>query len=276
MNDETPLLGDPQHSIQNMRQQIQQLQQKIADIELQQQKELTASYSSFKNELRNSSVNNELSNSSVKNVLSISNFTNELSISSLQEYWRKVKGQSDTGRDSRDVQADNSRFLVEYVRPSFYSLVLAFIGPFVVFLLLTGLTKADDQYPIYFNGSFSATVVLLFTMPNSPAAHPTRVVMGLLVSGVAALVWRNLLSKSWITSSLSVASSVFLMRVTGTSHPPGGATAFIISELPVPLPEGDGFFYLVMPLLAGNAIMIVMAVLLNNIPKQTCYPNKWL
>jgi CBS-domain-containing membrane protein len=64
------------------------------------------------------------------------------------------------------------------------------------------------------------------------------------------------------------------MHLTKTLHPPGGATALIAvigSEKIYAL----GYLYAIFPAGAGACIMLVVALLVNNIPKTRRYPEFW-
>jgi CBS-domain-containing membrane protein len=63
-----------------------------------------------------------------------------------------------------------------------------------------------------------------------------------------------------------------VMQLTLTLHPPGGATALIavigsdqIHEL--------GFMYVLIPVATGSFILLIIAVVVNNIPKNRHYPE---
>ena len=64
------------------------------------------------------------------------------------------------------------------------------------------------------------------------------------------------------------------MLVTGTLHPPGGATALIA----VTGGEGIrqlGYWYALVPCLAGACLMLLIALMVNNIPRSRRYPLYW-
>jgi CBS-domain-containing membrane protein len=69
------------------------------------------------------------------------------------------------------------------------------------------------------------------------------------------------------------------MMATGTTHPPGAATALIAVT-------GDasvvrmGWLFVLLPALAGALLMLVVAVLVNNLPLTPAptrkrYPVRW-
>jgi len=66
--------------------------------------------------------------------------------------------------------------------------------------------------------------------------------------------------------SLAGAFAIFVMRVTHTVHPPGGATAFIA------VLGKAGWLFVVMPIGAGSLILIGVAYVINNMAPHRSYP----
>jgi CBS-domain-containing membrane protein len=65
-----------------------------------------------------------------------------------------------------------------------------------------------------------------------------------------------------------------MMHLTKTLHPPGGATA-LIAVIGGEKIHGLGFGYALAPVGAGATIMVLIAVLVNNIPASRRYPEIW-
>jgi CBS-domain-containing membrane protein len=64
------------------------------------------------------------------------------------------------------------------------------------------------------------------------------------------------------------------MHATRTLHPPGGATA-LIAVIGGEKIHALGFAYVLMPVAAGVAILLVVALAVNNIPPSRRYPEFW-
>ncbi|MCF8029730.1 MAG: HPP family protein, partial [Desulfohalobiaceae bacterium] len=62
---------------------------------------------------------------------------------------------------------------------------------------------------------------------------------------------------------------------TKTLHPPGGATA-LIAVIGSGSIHNLGYLYALIPAGTGALIMLVVALLVNNIPKSRYYPEFWL
>ena len=78
----------------------------------------------------------------------------------------------------------------------------------------------------------------------------------------------------WLAAAVAVSVAIAVMHLTRTLHPPGGATALIA------VIGGDsvhqlGYLYVLVPAALGAGVMLVIALLVNNIPKTRKYPEFW-
>ena len=78
----------------------------------------------------------------------------------------------------------------------------------------------------------------------------------------------------WLAPGLAVAAAIVLMHATRTLHPPGGATA-LIAVIGSPEIHALGFWYVLVPATLGPLILLVMALLINNLPRSRRYPEIW-
>ncbi len=124
-------------------------------------------------------------------------------------------------------------------------------------------------------GSFGASAVLIYGAVRSPLAQPRNLIGGHMLSaliGVAA--YRLLPGSLWLASAAAVATAIAVMQCTKTLHPPGGATALIA------VIGGDnihalGYLYALIPVGFGALLMLVVALVVNNIPRTRQYPEFW-
>ena len=124
-------------------------------------------------------------------------------------------------------------------------------------------------------GSFGASAVLIYGAVESPLAQPRNLIGGHLLSALVGVACFKLLgAHPWLAGSLAVATAIALMQVTKTLHPPGGATA-LIAVIGSPQVHALGFFYALVPAGLGALIMLVIALLINNIPQCRKYPEFW-
>ncbi|MCB2216397.1 HPP family protein [Desulfofustis glycolicus] len=124
-------------------------------------------------------------------------------------------------------------------------------------------------------GSFGASAVLIYGAIRSPLAQPRNLVGGHVLSAIIGVsVWQLLSGTPFVAAAMAVSLAIAVMHLTKTLHPPGGATALIA------VLGGDGihrlgFLYVLMPVAAGSLIMLVVALVINNIPKTRKYPEFW-
>lgn len=123
-------------------------------------------------------------------------------------------------------------------------------------------------YPLLI-GSFGASAVLLFGVTESPLSQPRNLIGGHVISAAIAVAVVALFGSSPATIALAVGLSMFVMHLTHTTHPPGGATALIGVQ------GGAGLAFIFVPVLAGAVILLVTALVTNNLVHHRRYPLHW-
>lgn len=118
-------------------------------------------------------------------------------------------------------------------------------------------------------GSFGATCVLVFGFPESPFSQPRNVIAGHFIASLVGLVFLNLLGAEWWSVALAVGTTIACMQMTRTVHPPAGSNPVIVM---LTLPNWG---FLLTPTLLGALLLVVVAVLFNNLPKERSYPTYW-
>jgi len=125
-------------------------------------------------------------------------------------------------------------------------------------------------------GSFGASAVLIYGAIGSPLAQPRNLIGGHIISAIIGVTFYKVFpSQLWLASSLAVATAIAVMQATKTLHPPGGATA-LIAVIGSSKVHSLGYLYAVVPAGLGAVIMLVVALLVNNIPKNRRYPEFWV
>jgi len=175
-------------------------------------------------------------------------------------YFRKMKGQG-----SAPARACHSEV--------FWSWIGAFLGIAAVSLIHFSVLLETDLLLVI--GSFGASAVLLYGAPQSPLAQPRNLLGGHVFSAFVGVACYQLFShQMWLASSLAVATSIAVMHLTHTLHPPGGATA-LIAVIGSGKIHSLGYLYPLIPVGSGATIMLVVALLINNIPRTRYYPVFW-
>lgn len=150
----------------------------------------------------------------------------------------------------------------------------AFAGTAAVAALHYGLLAGTGRVMLI--GSFGASAVLVYGAVRSPLAQPRNLVGGHVLSAAIGVAAHQLLGAApWLAAAAAVASAIAAMHATRTLHPPGGATALIA------VIGGDqihqlGYLYVLAPVGLGAAVLLLVALLVNNLPPGRRYPEFWL
>jgi CBS-domain-containing membrane protein len=124
-------------------------------------------------------------------------------------------------------------------------------------------------------GSFGASAVLVYAAIKSPLAQPRNLIGGHIISGlVGAACWQVFGGTVWLAAALAVSLAIVAMLATKTLHPPGGATA-LIAVIGGPKIHALGFLYALIPAGAGALVLLLVALLVNNLSKNRKYPEYW-
>lgn len=179
----------------------------------------------------------------------------------LNDYLRKLRGTTAGGPP---------RVSAEEI---FWSWIGAFIGIGAV-AIVGARFLADHDLPLMI-GSFGASAVLLYGAPRSPLAQPRNLVGGHFLSALVGVAcWKLFHTIPGLSQALAVATAIALMHLTRSLHPPGGATA-LIATLGSTEIQRLGFWYAIVPALTGALILLIVALLVNNLPRSRRYPEIW-
>lgn len=155
------------------------------------------------------------------------------------------------------------------------NLIWSWIGSFLGILCISYFHRdilADKDLTLVI-GSFGASAVLVYGAVNSPLAQPRNLIGGHILSAIIGVISFKLFSSNiFICSAFAVATSILIMQLTLTLHPPGGATA-LIAVVGSEQIHNLGFLYVLIPVTTGAFILLIIAVIINNIPKHRYYPN---
>lgn len=153
----------------------------------------------------------------------------------------------------------------------FWAFVGSFIGLGIIAYLQYGQLNKNDL--VFLIGSFGASCVLVYGVIESPLAQPRNLIGGHLVSAVIGVSAQKLFPELlWIAAPLAVSLSIIAMQMTKTLHPPGGATALIAATASPQLRE-LGYMYVLSPVLSGCLILLIVALIFNNLTPLRKYPS---
>lgn len=115
---------------------------------------------------------------------------------------------------------------------SSFSFLGAFVGMSAIGLLHTYVMMPEANMALLV-GSFGAMSVILFSGFKTPVAQPKNVIIGNTIGGLVGVVvfesmaLLGLQQMLWLGAALAVSLTIVAQEITGTVHPPGGATALI-------------------------------------------------
>lgn len=159
--------------------------------------------------------------------------------------------------------------LVNY-KEHVWSFLGAFFGISVIGYIQSHFFSISEN--LFLIGSFGASAVLIYGAIESPMAQPRNLVLGHVISAILGVsIYKVFPDTIWISAPLAVASSIVCMQLTKSLHPPGGATA-LIAVMGFDRIKNLGYFYVLSPVLSGVTILLVIALIFNNVTKNRLYP----
>ncbi|KAI9292682.1 hypothetical protein K502DRAFT_367375 [Neoconidiobolus thromboides FSU 785] len=169
-------------------------------------------------------------------------------------------------------------------RPKLVVLIWSFLGAFLGIAAVTGISTytilADENLIPAVMGSIGAMAILIYGSIDVALAQPRNFIFGNLFSALIGILVELIFIKItgsatallWLKSALAVSISLVVMQLTRTVHPPAGATALIAVSGGQKFYD-IGFLYMAIPVLFSVGIMLVVALIVNNIMRQ--YPLYW-
>jgi CBS-domain-containing membrane protein len=130
---------------------------------------------------------------------------------------------------------------------------------------------------LFLVGSFGASAALLYGAPHSDFAQPRNLVIGQLVAATVGVTAYKLLgSHVGLAGALAVATTIAILQLANSLHPPAGATALIAVLGPAQV-HRLGYEFVLTPILAGSLILLAVAVVMNNLSSHANrhYPTHW-
>jgi len=153
----------------------------------------------------------------------------------------------------------------------FWSFLGSFVGIGILAYIQSIHFKGNDA--VYLIGSFGASSVLVYGIIQSPFSQPRNLVGGHVISAIVGVTTHKLAPDIiWIAAPLAVSFAIILMQITKTLHPPGGATA-LIAIIGSDKIKSLGYMYVISPVLVGVLILLITALIFNNMTANRYYPT---
>jgi CBS domain-containing membrane protein len=144
-----------------------------------------------------------------------------------------------------------------------------FIGLLAVGMISRALVPSD--HALYIAAYMGAAAVLIFAVPHSPLSQPWPLLGGHVVSAAVGVTCRELISDTLLASASAVALALVVMQVLRCLHPPGGAAA-MVAVLGGPDVHELGYWYVLAPVGLNALVLLVLALLINNVIPNRRYP----
>lgn len=150
---------------------------------------------------------------------------------------------------------------------SLQHIFFSWLGAFLGIAILGYLTS--PSHPMI-AAPLGATAVLVFGVPDSPLAQPRNVIGGNLIAAIVCVTLVQVFGTAPWVMAMAVATTIKLMQLTRTVHPPSGAVA-LLGVL-----THASWHYVVTPVLAGSVTIVLCTFLFNNTAPGRTYPKHWL
>jgi hypothetical protein len=147
-------------------------------------------------------------------------------------------------------------------------ILFSYLGSFLGIAALAYISVSSG-YPLI-AAPFGAAAVLVFAVPDSPLAQPRNLIFGNFLGGVVSLIMVSLFGTEPWVMALAVATSIKVMQLTKTLHPPGGAVAL------VGVMSQAKWSFIFTPVLLGSIVLLLCTYLFNNLMPGRSYPKHWL
>ncbi len=151
--------------------------------------------------------------------------------------------------------------------PPVKQMAFIWLGGFIA-AATVGLLAFVSGYPLVL-GSFGASIFVLFILPDTPFAQPRNVIGGHFISSLVGLLFFHFIGAGWWSMALALATALTAMQVLKVPHPPAGSNPFIVFL------AAANWEFLWMPTLLGSIVIVVVALLFNNLSSERHYPKYW-
>lgn len=142
------------------------------------------------------------------------------------------------------------------------------LGGFIAIAVLAILTVNTSE--TWIMAPFGASCVLAFGIWDSPLSQPRNIVGGHLISTFVGLIVYHLFGQGPVVMAVGVGLAIGCMMLTKTTHPPAGADPLVV------IMAGSGWSFLFTPVLIGAVVIVLVALLINNLDKKRRYPTFWI
>lgn len=123
--------------------------------------------------------------------------------------------------------------------------------------LICGVAAGSDAGLPLLVAPIGASAVLLFAVPASPLAQPWSIIGGNTISTLVAVAVNNAVPQPIIAAAVAVAAAIAVMSLLRCLHPPGGATALLVTLLGPQGPAGN-FLFALIPVGLNSLVLVLL------------------
>ncbi|KAF2463681.1 uncharacterized protein BDR25DRAFT_297495 [Lindgomyces ingoldianus] len=163
------------------------------------------------------------------------------------------------------------------VLAAWWSCVGAFCGLAMIAAVFNNLSSIQAHHPPVMIASFGASAILEYNAIRSPFGQPRNALLGHTFSALVGvgitklfLLHPDFERIRWLAGAVNCGVASTVMLLTGTVHPPGGASAVLAATDPQITDMGWYFVPLVM---LGTVLLVLVGLGTNNIQRQ--FPVYW-
>ncbi|AIE61795.1 hypothetical protein MGA3_17452 (plasmid) [Bacillus methanolicus MGA3] len=175
----------------------------------------------------------------------------EVLYSSRPNYWDKMKG-----KGKSPLKANIKDAMTEL------------IGGFITIFVLAVLTKITPATLLM--APFGGSCMLAFSVWDGPLSQPRNIIGGHFISTLVGLIVYHFLGNQPWTIALGVGLAIAIMMMTKTTHPPAVADPIVV------ILGAYKWSYLITTVLIGSIVIVLIAVLINNLRENRAYPISWI
>lgn len=145
-----------------------------------------------------------------------------------------------------------------------------FFATFGAVLAVSALSfLASTTQALLLLGSFGASTLLLFALPEAPLSQPRSVVGGHMIASLIALACLAVFGPAWWAVGVATGLAVGAMMITRTVHPPAGSNAIIVFL------AKPGWGFLLFSTVTGTVLLVLIATLYHRTTRRHRYPRYW-
>lgn len=152
-------------------------------------------------------------------------------------------------------------------KPQLKTVAYAWLGAVLAISALAAI--AQSTHLIWILGSFGASAVLVFAVPNAAFSQPRNIILGYLIAVVCSILGFYVAGYHLLVLALITGTVIALMMLSRTVHPPAGSVPIVAYIL-----QPDSHLFL-MASLGGATSMVLLALLYHKTIKHHDYPLYW-